>query len=153
MGHHLLSSASWGMPINQSTDSVARQLETFSNLNSITPMRRLSCSNRTIARARIFLTLLMLSSHRILHGKRRTSGLNQVQVHHSLVMLPSPNMMKLSLLKMRSARCSATELQNQEILRFSIAPTRNLVFLKKSSCGQHFPTKSLAALGSTNAKR
>ena len=131
MEHLLPSSAWWAMRINRSMAFVVRRLEISCNSNSITRMPQLSYLNRTIVRVRIFLTPPMLSSQRILHGKRRTSGLNQDLVHHLLDMSLNQNMMRLSLLRMRFVHCSETELQSQEILRFSIAPTLNLASLKK----------------------
>ena len=141
------------MPINLSTVFAVQRFAIFCNLKSITPALQLFCSNKIIVQPRIFSTQPMLSSQRMSHVKRRTSGLRQDQVHHLLDMLLNPNMTKQNLLNLKSAHCKIWAIPIPEIRQSSIAPMRNLVSSKKSLCVLQFLIKSLVGFDSTNVKR
>ena len=141
MARLLPSSVLWEMPINRSTVSVGRRLETFCSSSSTIQMRRQSCWNRTIDLHRIFLTRLTLLLHRMLPEKRRTSGQIQALVHHLSVTSLNPNMMKPNSLRMRFVLSNVMAHLNQGIPQFSIAPTPSLASSKKSLCGQPCLTK------------
>ena len=142
MASHLQSSALSAMPINLSMDSVVQPSAISCNLRLITQMLQQFCLNRITVQHRIFSTLQMLSLPRMNHGKRRTCGLMQDLAHHLLVMLLNLNMTKQSLLRVKFVPYRIWATPIQEIQRSSIAPTLNLVSLKKSLCALPFLIKS-----------
>ena len=153
MASHWLSSVSLAMPINQSMAFAEQRFVTSCNLKSITPMLQQFSLNKITAQLRIFLTLQMLSSPRMNHGKRRTFGRMQDLVLPWLAMLLNLNMTKQSSSRVKFAPCKIWATPTQAIRQSSIAPMLSLVSLKRSLCALPFLIKSWVGFDFMNVKR